>query len=134
MSKRTYVDANLLIAAWRGDGELGLRALKILDDPQRNIIVSRAVWLEVMPKAIYHKQEQEVAFYQEIFDAFEVIEWSAEALCQAEDLARQYGIAAMDAIHLAIAIISGVDEFISAEKPQKPMFRVSEIAVQSIRR
>ena len=133
MSKRTYVDANLLIAAWRGDGELGIRALKILDDPQRNIVVSRAVWLEGMPKTIYHKQEREAAFYQEIFDAVEVIAWSTESLCRAEDLARQYGIAAMDAVHLAMAIMSGVDEFISAEKPQKPMFRVSEIVVQSIR-
>ena len=133
MAKRTYVDTNLLIAAWQGRGDLGIRALSILDDPQRIIVLSRAVWLEVMPKAIYHKQTMELAFYQDIFDGAEVQEWNMEALCRAEDLAQQYGIAAMDAVHLAIAIMSNVDEFISAEKPQKPMFRVSEIVVQSIR-
>ena len=69
MRKRTYVDTNLLIAAWQGQGDLGIRALKVLDDPQRTIVLSRAVWLEVMPKAIYHQQAIEAAFYQEIFDA-----------------------------------------------------------------
>lgn len=133
MPKRTYVDANLLIAAWQGKGELGIRALRILDDPQRVIVLSRAVWLEVMPKAIYHKQMMEVAFYQEIFAMAEVQPWNVETLGLAEDLAQRYGIAAMDAVHLAIAIRGNVDEFVSAEKPQKPMFRVSEIVVQSIR-
>ena len=133
MRKRTYVDTNLLIAAWQGQGDLGIRALKVLDDPQRTIVLCRAVWLEVMPKAIYHQQAIEAAFYQEIFDAVEVREWSIEALYKAEELAKKYGIAAMDAVHLAIAIESDVDEFISAEKPQKPMFRVLEILVQSIR-
>lgn len=133
MPKRTYVDANLLIAAWQGKGELGIRALRILDDPQRTIVLSRAVWLEVMPKAIYHKQVMEVTFYQEIFAMAEVQEWNVETLGRAEALAQQYGIAAMDAVHLAIAIVGNVDEFVSAEKPQKPMFRVSEIVVQSIR-
>ncbi|MGA1262941.1 MAG: type II toxin-antitoxin system VapC family toxin [Prochlorothrix sp.] len=133
MSKRTYVDANLLIAAWQGKEDLGIRALRILDDPQRTIVLSRAVWLEVMPKAIYHKQMMEVAFYEEIFAMAEVQAWNVETLGRAEVLAQQYGIAAMDAVHLAIAIVGHVDEFVSAEKPQKPMFRVSEIVVQSIR-
>ena len=43
MRKRTYVDTNLLIAAWQGQGDLGIRALKVLDDPQRMIVLSRAV-------------------------------------------------------------------------------------------
>jgi hypothetical protein len=44
-----------------------------------------------------------------------------------------HGIAAMDAIHVAHAATAGVDEFISAEKSTKPMFRVQAIAVRSIR-
>ncbi len=131
--KRTYVDANLLIAAWRNKDDVGMRALDILDDSQRIIVLSRAVWLEVMPKVIYHNEVAEMTFYQKIFDFAEVKEWSTESFYKAEDLAQKYGIAAMDAVHLAIAIMANVDEFVSAEKPQKPMFRVSEIVVQSIR-
>lgn len=133
MTKRTHVDANLLIAAWQGKGELGLKALTILDDPARNIVVSRAVWLEVMPKPVYHKQNLKTEFYQQIFDAAEVLGWSTQALNMAESLARRHGIAAMDAIHLALAIKGEVDELVTAEKAQKPMFRVEDISDLSIR-
>lgn len=44
-----------------------------------------------------------------------------------------HGIAAMDAIHVAHAIAAGVDEFVSAEKPSRPMFRVQCLAMRSIR-
>jgi hypothetical protein len=50
----------------------------------------------------------------------------------AEELARQHGLAAVDALHLAAAIRQGAEEFITAEKPGKPMFRVRGITVKSI--
>lgn len=132
MSKRTYVDSNLIIAAYKAEGELGLRALEILDDPQRQIVVSRAVWLEVLLKAIYHHQRLEQAFCLDIFENAEVLEWDLNALQRAEALAQRHGIAAMDAIHVALAITAGVDEMVTAEKPQKPMFRVNDILISSI--
>ena len=33
------------------------------------------------------------------------------------------------AIHIAVALAAGADEFISGEKPTKPMFRVKEIVI-----
>jgi len=51
---------------------------------------------------------------------------------KADELARQHGIAAVDALHLAAAIRQGATEFITAEKPGKPIFRVSGITVKSI--
>lgn len=133
MAKRTYLDANILIAAWQAQDPLGFRAMAILDDPARQLIVSDAVWLEVMPKPIYHQREPEQTFYQAIFDAAEVIPWRIEALHQAHELAKRHGIAAMDAIHLALAISAQADEFVSAERPEKPMFRLTELRVRSIR-
>jgi hypothetical protein len=38
----------------------------------------------------------------------------------------------MDALHLAAALSIGAEEFITTEKPTKPMFRVSSINVISI--
>ena len=64
MTKRTYIDANPLIAAWKGDEEAGLAALTVLDDLDRTLLVSDALWLEVMPKAIYEKRQGEQVFYQ----------------------------------------------------------------------
>lgn len=133
MIKKTYLDSSLLIAAWQGTNPVGARALAVLDDPGRRLIVSDAGWLEVMPKAMYHKQQLESDFYQAIFDTAEVIPWRVESLRLAQDLAKDYGIAAMDAIHVALAIAAAADELVSGERPAKPMFRVTELTMTSIR-
>ena len=133
MPKRTYVDANLLIAAWQGKDSVGEMALEILDDPGRALVVSDALWLEVMPNAVYHRQSNEQAFYQAIFEESERLVWQTNVLNDAHTVAETYGLAALDAIHVATATAASVDEFVSAEKPTKPMFRVKELTVRSIR-
>lgn len=133
MPKRTYIDTCLLIAAFKGEGELGRRALSVLDDPERALVVSDAVRLEAMPKARFHKQREEVEFYEAVFSQAENIAWDSMALQQAFVIAESHGVAAMDAIHVAHAAMARVDEFVSAEKPTKPMFRVQTIALHSIR-
>ncbi len=133
MPKRTYVDTCLLIAAFKGEGELGRRALSVLDDPERSLVVSDAVRLEAMPKARYHKQQEEVAFYEAVFSQAENIAWDGTALQNALVIAESHGVAAMDAIHVAHATLAGVAEFVSAEKPTKPMFRVQTVGMHSIR-
>jgi predicted nucleic acid-binding protein len=133
MSKRTYIDSCVLIAAFKGEGELGLRAMLVLDDPGRSLVVSEAVRLEVFPKARYEKQQDEVAFYETVFSEAEIVPWNDRALHQAQSIAESYGVAAMDAIHVAHAVAAKVDEFVSAERPTKPMFRVPIIPISSIR-
>jgi len=133
MPKRTYIDTCLLIAAFKGEGELGRRALSVLDDPERTLVVSDAVRLEAMPKARFHKQREEVEFYEAVFSQAENIAWDSTALQDAFVIAERHGVAAMDAIHVAHAAMAGVAELVSAEKPTKPMFRVQTIAVHSIR-
>ncbi|MBU2802685.1 MAG: PIN domain-containing protein [Acidithiobacillus caldus] len=133
MPKRVYIDTCLLIAAFKGDGEIGRRALGVLDDPECALVVSDLVRLEALPKARYHKQQQEVAFYEAVFAQAENVAWDNGALRKAQRIAENHGVAAMDAIHVAHAIAAGVDEFISAEKPTKPMFRVQNIPMRSIR-
>lgn len=133
MSKRTYIDANLLIAAFRGEGELGRRAIEILDDPDRALVASDAIRLEVMPKPLYEKRQHEIDFYDTVLDWAEHLKWSTDTLYRAYDLAEKHGIAAMDAIHVATALDASVDEFVTAEKPTKPMFRVTALRMQSIR-
>lgn len=107
--------------------------MAILDDPERERIVSDAVWLEVIPKPRYYRQHEELKFYEAVFEEAEKISWNDSALTNAKTIAENHGIAAMDAIHVAHAIEAGADELISAEKPTKPMFRVKNIALLSIR-
>jgi len=133
MAKRTYLDSGVLLAAFKGEGELGLRALQIIDDPQRQLVVSDAVKLELLPKPTYEKRKEEVSFYCEVFALAEQRSWDSAVLQLAQNLAEQNGIAAMDAIHVAYALHANVDELITAEKPGKPMFRVTSPTIASIR-
>jgi len=132
MPKRTYLDSGVLLAAFKAKGDLYTQAMQVLDDPNRKLLVSDAVWLELMPKPHYEKRWQEVEFYEIVFKESERLSWSISSLALADDLAHKYGIAAMDAIHVAHAIDAKADEFVTSEKPGKPMFRVQEIPIRSI--
>jgi hypothetical protein len=89
--------------------------------------------MELLPKTAFFKQAAEMEFYQVHFRAAKGEEpLSRELGEKAAELARQHGLAAMDALHLAAAIRQGANEFITTEKPGKPMFRVRDIAVKSI--
>lgn len=133
MPKRTYIDACLLLAAFSGKDDLGRRAFAVLDDPDRSLVVSDAVWLEVFPKALFHRQQEEAAFYEAVFEQAEKLRWDTATLYRAHDLARAHGLGAMDAIHVAHALDAQVDELITAEKSSKPMFRVPGLATTTIR-
>lgn len=133
MAKRTYLDSGVLLAAFKGEGELGLRALQILDDPQRQLVVSDAVKIELLPKPIYEQRQPEANFYRQVFASSELHAWNVDVLQRAYELAKQYGIAAMDAIHAAYAEYAKVDEIVTTEKPGKPMFRVPAPPVRSLR-
>lgn len=54
--KRTYVDAGVLIAAARGKDDVAVKAIQILDDPDREFVSSPFLRLEVLPKAVYGKR------------------------------------------------------------------------------
>jgi predicted nucleic acid-binding protein len=130
--RRTYVDANVLIAAFQGDEATAQRAQAILDDPERALVISEYVRLETLPKPVFHRREEEVAFMEAIFTAAERVSSSESLVQNAVTLAAQYDLAPVDALHASAAIQAGVDEFVTLEKPSKPLFRLTEIRMVSI--
>lgn len=60
---RTFIDANILIAAATGRDALFDRAWAMLDDPERVFLTSAFVRLEVMPKAVYFQHQDEHDVY-----------------------------------------------------------------------
>jgi hypothetical protein len=49
-----------------------------------------------------------------------------------QDLGKRYGLAAADTLHVASAISQQVQEFVTAELPGIPLFRVEELEVRSL--
>jgi hypothetical protein len=65
---KTYLDSGVLIMAFRVEGEVGERARQILTDGNRQFALSVFARLELLPKAVYQQQRDEMRFYQEYFD------------------------------------------------------------------
>ena len=130
---RTYLDAGVLIAAARGKVPLATKALDILDDPNRQFVSSVFLKLEVLPKAVYHKNTSEVEFYEAVFDA--VTDWAEstdEIIETGYQEALTNGLAALDALHVAAAVILDADELVTTEKSDKPIYRTAAVKVVSL--
>ncbi|MGB9179594.1 MAG: PIN domain-containing protein [Pyrinomonadaceae bacterium] len=122
----TYVDASVLIYAATKPTAVTfarrLRALQLLSDPDREFVASQYLRLEALPIASYFNKRRETAFYETFFNG--VTQWanSAAMIAPAYSIACQYGLGALDALHIAAADSFGA-EFVSAERPTKPIYR-----------
>ena len=126
---RTFLDSGVLLTAARALSRDRERALQVLEDPNRAFLTSPFVHLELVPKAIFHKKRLEKMFYDAYFNAagwYRDLE-TIEATARTE--AAKSGLAAMDALHVAAAHLSGADEFITTERPEKPIYRSSLVRI-----
>ncbi len=131
--KITFIDAGVLVTAARGVEEISETSLKILADSEREFASSEFVKLEVLPKAFYNRQTAEAEFYETFFSG--VTYWASNLEQIVRDgyrMACQYGLAAVDALHVAAALSVGAEELVTTEKSTKPMHRIKSIRVISI--
>lgn len=130
---RAFLDAGVLIAAARGGSSIAVRAHAILDDPECHFVTSDYIRMEILPKALYHRQSQEVLLYERFFSrAVQIVPPSVPLMMQAYTEACTFGLAALDAFHIAAAKSCGVEEFITTERPTAPLFRVTGIIIKTI--
>lgn len=128
---RTFLDSGVLLTGWKGRDRL--LAIEVMADEHREFYTSELVRLELLPKALFHKQKAEAKFYEMHLNRVRAEEpLSSELVQEAFELAKRYGLTAADALHIAAAIRQKVDEFITSELPGKPLFRVKELAVRSL--
>lgn len=130
---RTYVDTNVLIDAFQGEEDISRRAMEILDDPRRALVVSDYLRLEVIPKPTFHERQEEIEFMNVILSsAVENVPSKPELTATAIDLASRYDLTPIDALHAGAAVTAGVDELVTMEKPTKPLCRIKEVKVVSL--
>lgn len=130
---RTFIDSGVLIYAARGEDAIAESALQILEDSNREFASSIFLKLEVLPKAIFNQREKETRFYESFFSA--VSHWAIDVdliMNNAYQESSQFGLGAMDALHIAAAVSVGATEFVTNEKPNKSIHRTQSIQVISI--
>ncbi len=122
----TYVDASVLIHAAAKSNALSfarrMRARQILNNKNRTFVASQFLKLEVLPIAKCYNRKHEVGFYEAFFGGIDIWAPDAELISPAMDLACEFGLGALDALHLCAAKHFDA-EFVSAEKPTKPIYR-----------
>ncbi|HKR00065.1 MAG TPA: PIN domain-containing protein [Pyrinomonadaceae bacterium] len=125
----TFVDASVLINAIVGsDAARKMRALSVLGDPDREFVATRFLQLEVIPIPLKFNKKKEAAFYARFFKGVTTWVDPASIIQSAYDLACQHGLGAIDALHLAAARAARA-EFVSAERPTKPIYSAYPNAV-----
>jgi predicted nucleic acid-binding protein len=131
---RTFIDTGVLIAAARGSDDTVQRSLDILQDPDREFASSPFLKLELLPKAIYNQRQPEIVFYEAYFAIVTYWATDLEAIMAAayREVA-EFGLGAMDALHIAAAVAVGAEEFITNEKPEKSIHRTPSIRIISTR-
>jgi predicted nucleic acid-binding protein len=103
--------------------------LRLLEDGARVFLTSPFVHLEVVPKAVFYRKRLERSFYEKFFRNAVWCRELDKIEAEAQVEAARSGLAAMDALHLAAAHLSHADEFITTEKPSRPIHRSSLVKV-----
>ncbi len=131
---RTYIDANVVINAWRGLAPFQSIAFAVLEDPDRSIVTSDFLQLELLPKPAFYKYPAETEFIQRLLAHTIHIPTDSRITRKALELSSLYDIAVIDALHAAAAIVGGADALVTFESRDKPMYRISpaEILVTSL--
>ena len=130
---RSFLDSSILIDAARGRSPYGIVALRFLANAnqQRTFLTSPYVWLETVPKAQYMGQIDELQLYRDFFENPAVLwcrDWDRlEQLARTE--AVRHGLSALDSLHLAAAHLLEAEEFITAERPEKAIYRTQLVKV-----
>ena len=124
----TFLDANVLIGAYKGEADVKTSAQKVLADANRIFVASPFLSLEVLP---FCEDAAEHEFMHAYFEG-QVLAFRGD-LQQIVDVAHEeaerHRIKAMDALHVAAAWLAGAQELITAERPNSAIYRTKHIKV-----
>ncbi len=104
-----------------------------MNEHARAFSASPFLYLETMPKAIYHKNGLEIEFYRAYFDKALIWINDVESIVSvARSESEQCGLSAIDALHVAAAYLAEAQVLYTLEHREKPIHRTSLVRVVSI--
>jgi predicted nucleic acid-binding protein len=104
-----------------------------MKDQHHFFIASPFLYLETMPKALYHQRSSEVEFYRTYFDSVRIWINDVESIVRiARDESEQCGLAALDALHVAAAYLAEAEVLYTLEQIGKPIHRTSLVRVIAV--
>lgn len=120
------MDTGVFVATWRGSVEARSKADAIFRDDSKTLIASSIVRLELAPHNACPPSE--TAHFEALFEFVHVwIPLDESLALRARELRTAFGLASLDALHVAAAELAVVDQFVSTERPTKPLYRASHV-------
>jgi predicted nucleic acid-binding protein len=129
---RVFLDANVLIGAFKGEPDVREPAFAILNCPLLEFWYSPLLHLEVTLQAVHHKQTDELKFYEEYFVNANMYGDLNRMLEIAGPDEKRHGISVVDAFHVGAANLSKCAFLVTTEKQTKPLFRTSLVKVVNL--
>ena len=123
------MDAGVLIEAAIASGPKSEHAFSVLWDTGRVFLSCPFLDFELLPQAIRSKRTSQLNYLEEFLASTERIEDLAAIFKVAFDEAIKSPISGIDALHIAAAHLLNADEFITTEKPGKPIYKNSLVQV-----
>lgn len=123
--RRTFLDANVLFGAFRGERKYHSKAVAIMREA-REFVANDILELEIIPRAVFLRNQKELEFFRFYLSSVVThLETSPADVKAALALACQYGLGAADSIHLKSALDTQCDELITAEKPTSELLKAN---------
>ena len=130
---KSFLGAGVLIAAVRGNEAQIRTAVAVLRDPSRIFVASAFLRLELLPKALFFREQVEAGFCEDFFARATIWADPIQQVVEAtEQIATQHGLNVLEALLVAAAIILGADELVTTEGVHKPIHRGHEVRIISI--
>ena len=86
-----------------------------------------------MPKAVYHRNTIEIAFYQAYFDDVWIWINDVESIVRVALVeCERCGLSAMDSLHVAAAFLAEAEVLYTLEREEKPIYRTKLIKIQCV--
>jgi predicted nucleic acid-binding protein len=122
---RTFLDAGVVMAFAKTEHPDFKRAYALVNDPRRVFASSVYIELETITKARYEKHQRQIAAYEDYFRGLVKYfpKTPTKVLALAFQVCSQYGLNGMDALHIAAALLTECDEFLTTEEPKKSIYR-----------
>ena len=115
---RLYLDTAPVIYVVEQVPDFSEKILHYIQKPDIELVVSDLTWMECRVKPLTENKETRLADYDKFFSqsVIEIVELSRRVLERAAHFRSQYNIKTPDAIHLAAAIISKCDIFLTNDR------------------
>jgi hypothetical protein len=123
----------VLILAWHNDGPYAQAANGLINDRRRLHLSSPYIRLETLLQAAFHRNEKEAGFYENFFRTTFWVDQHPQLVSRALRVGAEFGLKAMDALHIAAAFLGRAEEFITIERARAPLRRVKGIKILTLR-